>query len=103
MGKSVMSKLKSNEIIKLLDAIVGSADPIGESNYDEKAADNLSVLIDITNWCLDGVANARDYIGRYEYSMSKIGFDAQCAMQDWLDWLKERLGEDEYGNKKSDW
>jgi len=89
-----MTRLKSNEIIKVLDILVGSAEPIGESNYDEKAMENLQTLIDITNWCLDGVANARDYLGRYEYSMNKIGFDAQCAMQDWLKWLAERLGEE---------
>lgn len=89
-----MAKLKSKEIIRLLDVLVGSAEPIGESNYDEKAAENLKTLIDVVNWCLDGVANARDYLGRYEYSMHKIGFDAQCAMQEWLEWLKERLGED---------
>ena len=90
-----MTKLKSNEIIKLLDALVGSAEPIGETNYDEKAAENLKTLVDITNWCLDGVAFARDYIGRNDYSMHKVGFDAECALQDWLKWLREVLGEED--------
>ena len=36
-----MEKLTSNEIIKLLDALVGSTEPIGETNYDLEVVDNL--------------------------------------------------------------
>lgn len=88
------NKLKSDEIIKLLNILVGGTEPIGETNYDEKAMENLKTLIDITNWCLDGVAYAREYLGRYEYSMYMVGYTAQGAMQDWMKWLEERVGED---------
>lgn len=88
-----MSKLNSGEITKLLGILIGSTEPIGESNYDEKVMENLKTLIDVTNWCLDGVAYARDYIGRCEWSMNKVGFDAQCALQEWEQWIKERIGE----------
>ena len=89
-----MPKLNSNEIIKLLGILIGGTEPIGETYYDEKVMENLKTLIDITNWCLDGVEYARDYLGRNEYSMHKVGYNAQCAMQDWLKWLNERVGED---------
>lgn len=88
-----MNKLTSNEIIKLLDVLVGSTEPIGETNYDENVAENLKVVIDICDWCFDGVLYARDYIGRPEASMHKVGFNAQCAMQDWQKWLTEKLEE----------
>lgn len=89
-----MAKLKSSEITKLLDALIGRVEPIGETYFDEKAFENLQTLIDVTNWCLEWVANARDYINHVESSMNKVGFTAQCAMQEWAKWLKER-SEDE--------
>lgn len=88
-----MNKLSSEEITKLLDILIGSVEPIGETNYDEKVLENLKTLIDVTNWCLDGIAYARDYINRPEWSMNRVGFDAQCAMQEWAEWLKERIEE----------
>lgn len=86
-----MSKLSSGEITKLLDALIGRVEPIGETYFDEKVFKNLQTLIDVTNWCLEWVANARDYIDCVENSMHKVGFTAQCAMQEWAEWLKERI------------
>ncbi len=88
-----MSKLNSEEITKLLDILVGDVEPIGETYYDEKVLENLKTLIDVTNWCLEWVANARDYIICAESSMNKVGFTAQCTMQEWAEWLKERSEE----------
>ena len=90
-----MTRLNSSEITKLLDALIGRVEPIGETNFDEKAFENLQTLIDVTNWCLEWVANARDYINRAENSMHKVGFTAQCAMQEWEKWLRK---ETEDGN-----
>ncbi len=88
-----MTRLNSSEITKLLDTLIGRVEPIGETYFDEKAFENLQTLIDVTNWCLEWVANARDYINRPESSMNKVGFTAQCAMQEWANWLKERCEE----------
>lgn len=85
-----MTKLNSNEIIKLLDALVGSTEPIGETNYDLEVSENLKIVIDICDWCLDGVLYARQYIGRPERSMHEVGFKAQCIMQEWKEWLIEK-------------
>lgn len=89
-----MARLNSSEITKLLDALIGRVEPIGETNFDEKAFENLQTLIDVTNWCLEWVENARDYINRAESSMNKVGFTAQCAMQEWAKWLKERSNDE---------
>ncbi len=88
-----MSKLNSGEITKLLNILIGATEPIGETNCDEKVLENLKTLIDVTNWCLDSISCARDYIHRFENSMNKVGFTAQCAMQEWAEWLKERSEE----------
>ena len=90
-----MEKLNSKEIIKLLDILIGKTEPIGESNYDEKVLSNLKTLIDVTNWCLDGVFQASEYIHRPEYSMNIVGFNAQCALQELMDWLSEKMEVDD--------
>ena len=86
-----MTKLNSQEIIKLLDVLIGSVEGIGETYHDEIVLKNLQTLIDVTNWCIDGIAQAGEQIHRYEYSVHKIGFTAQCAMQEYYDWLSERI------------
>lgn len=86
-----MDKLNSKEIIKLLDILIGSVEGIGETYHDEIVLKNLQTLIDVTNWCIDGIAQASEQIHRQEYSMHKIGFTAQCAMQEYHDWLTERI------------
>lgn len=85
-----MAELNSNEIIKLLDALVGSTEPVGETNYDQKVDDNLQIVIDICDWCLDRALIARTYLGRPELSMHHVGFKAQCIMQEWKEWLAEK-------------
>lgn len=89
-----MDKLNSKEIIKLLDILIGSVEGIGETYHDEIVLKNLQTLIDVTNWCIDGIAQAREQVHRHEYSLHKIGFTAQCAMQEYHDWLLERLTDD---------
>lgn len=90
VGGIIMAKLTSNEVIKLLDALVGSTEPIGESNYDLKVDENLKIVTDIGDWCLDRVLIARGYIEKSEGSMHNIGFKAQCIMQEWNKWLIDR-------------
>lgn len=88
-----MSEYDSKEITKLLGILIGGTEPIGETNYDLKVMRNLKKLIDVTNWCLDGMSFARDYIHSYEGSMHDVGFTAQCALQEWKEWIGEVLDE----------
>ena len=87
-------KLKSNEITKVLDVLIGEVEAIGETNADERRFDNLKTLIDVTNWCLDGLQFAMDSgQGRAEASMHMIGYTAQSALDEYKTWLNELLGE----------
>lgn len=91
MGKlKSMAKLNSDEIIKLLDALVGSTEPVGETNYDSQVYENFKTVVDICDWCLDRVLLARQYIGRPEWSMHEVGFKAQGCLQEWKEWLDQR-------------
>ena len=90
---------ESKEIIKLLDTLIGEVEAVGESNEDERRLDNLKALIDVTNWCLDGLQFAMySGQGRDELSMRIIGDTAQLALDEYKTWLNELLGE-LYGSK----
>ena len=85
--------LKSHEIIKVLDNLIGPTGAVGDSNVDEWRYERLKVLIDVTNWCLNGVQFASSACGRPEGSMHKIGWDAKCALDEWHTRLGEILSE----------
>ena len=89
-----MGRLKSNEITKVLDVLIGEVEAVGESNADGRRLDNLKTLIDVTNWCLDHLEFAMDSgQGRAEASMHMIGYTAQLALDEYKTWLNELLGE----------
>lgn len=89
-----MGRLKSNEITKVLEVLIGEVEAVGESNADERRLDNLKTLIDVTNWCLDGLQFAMESgQGRVEASMHTISYTAQLALDEYKTWLNELLGE----------
>jgi hypothetical protein len=87
-------RFETNEITKLLDVLIGDVEAVGETNEDERRLDNLKTLIDVTNWCLDGLqfAMASGY-GRPEWSMAEISYTAQCALGEYEKWIAEVLEE----------
>lgn len=87
-------RFETNEIIKLLDALIGDVEAVGETNEDKRRLDNLKTLIDVTNWCLDGLdfAMASGW-GRPEYSMAEISYTAQRALDEYGKWIAEVLEE----------
>lgn len=90
-----MSRIfETREITKLLDVLIGKVEAVGETNEDERRLDNLKTLIDVTNWCLDGLqfAMASGY-GRPEDSMAKIRYTAQCALDEYRVWITDTLDE----------
>lgn len=88
-----MAKLSSDEIIKLLEVLIGSTAAVGETNMDNKIMENLKTLIDIGDYCLDKVFLASTTCGRPEASMHEIGWAARCVMDDWKNWLEGKLCE----------
>lgn len=87
-----MSKLYSKEICNLIDELIGATVPVGETNADYKRLGNLMTLIDVTNWCLDGVREVAECNG-YEASVIKARETARGALMEWSDWLKDVLEE----------
>lgn len=88
-----MRKFSSSEIIKILDALIGVTTAVGETNADERILDNLRTLIDVTTWCIDGIYQSSETMGRPEYSMHQIGYIANCSLLDYKNWLQDALAE----------
>lgn len=88
-----MDKLDSGEIIKLLDNLIGGTEAVGDSWADEKIEKNLMTLIDVANWCIDGVAQSSETKNRTESSMRRIGERAFGALLEWKEWLTKRSEE----------
>ena len=66
----------SDEIIKLLDTLIGNTEAVGETNADDEALGRLEVLCEVTDWCLDGIHFASNTWNRNEASMQRIGMTA---------------------------
>ena len=92
-----MEKLDSGEIIKLLENLIGRTEAVGDTLTDERIEDNLMTLIDVANWCIDGVAQSSETKNRTESSMRRIGERAFGALLEWKEWLTER-SDDEHSD-----
>ena len=84
-------KLTSDEIIRLLEVLIGSTAAVGETNMDNKIMENLKILIDVGDYCLDKLYITSTTCGRSEASMHEIGWTARCAMDEWKSWLEAKL------------
>lgn len=82
-----MSKFNHNEIEKLLDVLIGTTCPVADSEIDRQIGENLMVLIDVINWCLDGVYSAASYRKSPYGSQMVVGERAYAAMLEWKEWL----------------
>lgn len=86
-------KMTAKEITKLLGIVIGPTTAVGETNADERALANLRTLIYVANWCVDGVFQSSETMGRPEWSMHKVGYEAKCALDEWRMWLEDVCGE----------
>ena len=82
-----MSKFNHSEIEKLLDALIGETCPVADSEIDRQINENLMVLIDVINWCLDGVYSAASYRKSPYGSQMVVGERAYAAILEWKEWL----------------
>lgn len=81
-------KFESREITKVLDALIGKTSPVADSCIDMQRNENLMVLIDVINWCLDGVYDAASNRKSPYGSQRVVGERAYAAMLEWKEWLE---------------
>ena len=79
--------MTSNEIIRIIDGLIGPTEPLGAIELDEERLQNL---IDITNWCLDGILRSCADL------VNKNGALAFATMVEYTTWFEEKLEELNY-------
>ena len=87
-------KFSESQIADIVMSIIGEVEPIGESNFDEKAYKNLVLLQDVIDCLIHEVQVCLPYRYRLEGSMNKIGRQAASYLKsqhDWLDDLCEEM------------
>lgn len=47
--------MKTEQIIEVIDKLVGGITPIGETNYDNKAKKNLNTMIEVVGHYIDEI------------------------------------------------
>lgn len=47
--------MRAEQIIEVIDKLVGGITPIGETNYDNKAKENLNMMIEIVGHYVDDI------------------------------------------------
>lgn len=85
-------KLSSDIINILLDNLIGDTEPVGDTWIDHDRLINLKTLIDVVNYCLDGVMRSAESEG-FEYSVVENRETARGALLEWRDWINEVMEE----------
>ena len=92
-----MSNFSYSEITKVLNALIGNIEPVGDTIIDDQRYDNLVTLADVTDWCLDGIQILTKYADRPENSMSRAGSDAINYLKVLRNNINRWLGDTENG------
>jgi len=82
-----MSDLKSQDIIKVVDALIGPTTATGSEDKDRVIRNNLCKTIDLINWLLDGIVDSAGTRHAVEDSARLVGETAFGALYEWRDWM----------------
>ena len=47
--------MKAEQIIEVIDKLIGGIKPIGETNYDNKVKENLNMMIEVVGYYVDEI------------------------------------------------
>lgn len=90
-----MSKLDAEQIVNVIDALVGDIEAYGETHIDTKNRENQKTLTDVIDTLMWMLIKNTHYAKRVEYSMKVIGEDAK----DFLGYLVEEYELNDYVRK----
>lgn len=82
-----MTQMTSEEIIKLVNELIGETTACGESNAELQIDANLRKVIDVVDFLIGEVIWSAKTRHRCESSMRRIGERAFSAMCEWEHWL----------------
>lgn len=90
----MVSEFKCHEITKVINKLIGATDPVADSNIDSIVKENVKLLIDVTNWCLDGLyqtASNRHSPYGSQHDVGELAYSAMLQLKDWLQTCEEEL------------
>ena len=76
--------MSSEQIIEVIDKLVGGITPIGETNYDNKAKESLNMMIEIVGHYIDDIYE----IAQTDSYMASIQ-ECQQIAKDFINGLKD--------------
>ena len=76
--------MSSEQIIEVIDKLVGGITPIGETNYDNKVKENLNMMIEIVGHYVDDICD----IAQTDSYMASIQ-ECQEIAKDFINGLKD--------------
>lgn len=89
------NKLTANEIIRLLNVLIGSVCPVADSSIDRSINENLMTMIEVANWMLGYICGSASHRHSPYGSVKNIGERASAALLDWKEWIEEVLTDDQ--------
>ncbi len=85
---NLLNKLmNSDEIIKVIDKLVGGIEPQGETNIDNERFENLKTLTEVLEHYHQKVYDVSYYKKRQEYSVKRAGEFADKFITDSVEWF----------------
>ena len=84
-------ELTADEIIRVVDRLIGGVEPTGDANVDEQIQKNLEKTIDLIWYLIDGVHRSATYINSYEYSVRMVAQTATGALHELMDWIRSMI------------
>ncbi len=88
-----MTKLTGDEICRVLDALIGRTNAIGDAEEDYRIEQNLKNLIDVADWCIGGLLYASEDRYAIAKGMHDIGERAFAALDEIGTWCKQKVEE----------
>lgn len=80
---------KQYTINDLLDNLIGSTEPYGESNHDSEALERLDDVEKVLEWVTDRLYQCRKSKNNYQYSMVQLAKKAREIAECYLETFKD--------------
>ena len=86
-------KLDSQTIFDLLDNLIGETEPIGDSAADGTIEQNLMMVVDVLDWCLDRFFMTANHIHSEYDSERRVGNRAYAVLDEIQKWCHTKVEE----------
>lgn len=84
-------EMTADEIIRVVDRLIGGVEPTGDANVDKQIQKDLEKTIDLIWYLIDGVRRSATYINSYEYSVRMVAQTATGALHELMDWIRSMI------------